>query len=151
MEITQTLEQDGAAVGDIRDKKTGKLLVNNRTPRNKYYTPDGREQWKIPQHRERQDGVIYDVFIAQGYTLTPPENPKLYCKGCDKWHDTQEGVDECVGNKNQFPEAMQKSAERELGKEHIETLSEKDKTIANLEASVDKLTKLMEAQLGEKV
>ena len=81
--IEQTLEESGAAVTDIRDKKTGKLLVNNRTPRNRYYTPDGREQLKIPQRRERSDGVVYDLFLAQGYTLTPPANPKLYCKGCE--------------------------------------------------------------------
>jgi len=147
MEITQTLEQEGAAVTDIRDKKTGKLLVNNRTPRTRYYTPDGREQWKIPQHHERGDGVIYDVFLSEGYTLVPPVNPKLYCKGCDKWHDTQEEVDACVGKKRKFAEAMQKKAERELNKEQ----RVKDKTIADLEDKVDKLTKLLEDKLGEKI
>jgi len=146
-DIKQSLEQEGAAVTDIRDKKTGKLLVNNRTPRNRYYTPDGREQWKIPQQRERSDGVIYDVFIAQGYTLIPPANPKLYCKGCDRWHDTQEEVDACVAKKEKFAEAMQKRAEKELSKEQ----KGKDKTIADLEAKVDKLTKLMEVQLGKEV
>jgi hypothetical protein len=59
MNVVETLEQEGAAITDIRDKNTGKLLVNNRTPRTRYYTPDGREEWKIPQQRERQDGVIY--------------------------------------------------------------------------------------------
>ncbi len=147
MSIEQTLEQEGAAVTDIRDKKTGKLLVNNRIPRTRYYTPDGREQLKIPQHRERGDGVVYDVFIAEGYTLTPPVNPKPYCPGCDKWHDTQEEVDACVGKKRKFAEAMQKKAERELGKEH----QAKDKEIADLTAKVDKLTKLLEDKLGTKI
>jgi len=147
MDITETLEQEGAAVTDIRDKKTGKLLVNNRTPRIRYYTPDGREQLKIPQHRERQDGVIYDVFIAQGYTLTPPVNPKPYCSGCDRWHNTQEEVDACVAKKEKFAETMQRRAEQDLAKEQ----KGKDKTIANLEAKVDKLTKLMEAQLGTEI
>jgi len=147
LDIEQTLERDGAAITDIRDKKTGKLLVNNRTPRNRYYTPDGREELKIPQWHERSDGVVYDVFLAQGYTLTPPINPKLYCKGCDKWHDTQEEVDACVGKKTSFAEAMQRKAEQELGKEQ----QVKDRTIANLEAKVDKLTKLLEDKLGEKI
>lgn len=146
MEIEQTLEQEGAAVTDIRDKK-GKLVVPNCIPKQRYYTPDGREEWKIPQHRERQDGLVYDVFIALGYTYAPPLNPKLYCKGCDKWHDTQEDVDACVGKKRNFAEAMQKRAEQELAKDQ----RGKDKTIAGLEAKVDKLTKLMEAQLGTKV
>ena len=145
--IEQTLEESGSAVTDIRDKKTGKLLVNNRTPRNRYYTPDGREQWKIPQRRERQDGVVYDLFLAEGYTLTPPVNPKLYCKGCDRWHDTEEEVDACVGKKRKFAEAMQKRAERELGKEQ----RGKDKEIADLTAKVDKLTKLMEDKLGTSI
>jgi hypothetical protein len=147
MTIEQTLEQEGTAVTDIRDKKTGKLLVNNRTPRTRYYTPDGREQWKIPQHHERKDGVIYDIFLAQGYTLTPPENPKLYCSGCDRWHDTQEEVDACVAKKKKFAEAMQKRAEQELSKEQ----RAKDKTISDLEDKVDKLTKLLEEKLGEKI
>ena len=145
--IEQTLEQEGSAITDIRDKKTGKLLVNNRIPRTRYYTPDGREQWKIPQHHERQDGVVYDVFIAEGYTLTPPVNPKLYCKGCDKWHDTQEEVDACVEKKRKFAEVMQRRAEQDLAKEQ----RTKDKTIADLEAKVDKLTKLLEDKLGEKI
>jgi len=142
---TATIEETGYGVGDIRDKKTGKLLVNNCIPRNKYYTPDGREQWKIPQRRERSDGVIYDLFLAQGYTLTPPVNPKLYCKGCDNWHDTQKEVDACVGKKRKFADAMQKKAEQELGKEH----KEKDKEIADLTAKVAKLTKLMEDKWGK--
>jgi len=147
MDIIQTLEQEGSAVTDIRDKKTGKLIVPNRLPRNIYYTPDGRREEKIPQQRERSDGVIYDVFLAQGYTLTPPTNPKPYCKGCDKWHDTEEEVDACVGKKRKFTEAMQKRAEGDLAKEQ----KGKDKTIADLEAKVDKLMKLMEDKLGTKV
>ena len=144
IDVKQTLEQEGTAVTDIRDKKTGKLLINNCIPRNRYYTPDGREELKIPQHRTRSDGVVYDLFLAQGYTLTPPANPKPYCAGCDKWHDTEEEVNACVGKKRKFAEAMQEKAERELGKEQ----RSKDNTIANLEAKVDKLTKLMEAKLG---
>ena len=146
MGIIETLEQTGSAVTDIRDKQ-GKLVVPNRLPRTRYYTPDGREELKIPQWRERSDGVVYDIFQAQGYTLTPPANPKPYCIGCDRWHDTEEEVNACVGKKRKFAEAMQKRAERELAKEH----KGKDKEIADLEAKVDKLTKLMEAQLGEKI
>ena len=145
-DIVQTLEQEGAAVTDIRDKQ-GKLLVNNRLPRTRYYTPDGREELKIPQQRTRSDGVVYDIFLALGYTLTSPANPKPYCKGCDRWHDTQEEVNDCVAKKNQYAETMQRKAEQDLAKEQ----KGKDKTIANLEAKVDKLTKLLEDKLGEKI
>ena len=146
MDITQTLEQEGAAVTDIRDKN-GKLLVNNCIPRNRYYTPDGREELKIPQQRERSDGVIYDVFLAQGYTLVPPANPKPYCSGCDRWHDTEEEVWACTEAKRRFASSMQRKAERDWGKEQ----RGKDKEIAGLTAKVDKLTKLMEAKLGTEI
>lgn len=144
--LKQALEATGAAIGDIRDKQ-GNLLVANRTPRQRYYTPDGREQWKIPQHRTRSDGVVYDIFLAQGYLLTPPEKPKLYCPGCDNWHDTEEEVDACVKAKAKFKTSMFKKAEQELAKEQ----KGKDKAIAELEAKVDKLTKLLEAKLGKEI
>jgi hypothetical protein len=146
MSIEQTLERDGAAITDIRDKR-GKLLVNNCTPRQRYYTPDGREEWKIPQHHERKDGVIYDIFLAQGYTLTPPENPKLYCSGCDRWHDTQVEVDACIKKKSNFMSLMNRKASKDLLKER----KEKDDRIADLESKVDKLTKLLEAKLGTEI
>lgn len=116
-------------------------------PKVKYYTPDGREELKIPQQRQRQDGVIYDIFLAQGYTLTPPENPKPYCKGCDKWHDTQEQVDECIGKKTQFVELMNRKAQYDIAKEQ----REKDKRIDELEIKIDRLTKLLEAKLGKEI
>lgn len=116
-------------------------------PRTKYYTPDGREEWKIPQHRQRSDGVVYDVFLAEGYTLAPPENPKLYCAGCDRWHDTQEEVNECVEKKDTLASRMEKLAREELAK----TQGEKDKRIADLETKIDKLTKLLEAKLGQTI
>ena len=100
-DVKQSLEDTGTAITDIRDKQ-GNLLVANRTPRQKYYTPDGREILKIPQKRTRQDGVVYDLFLALGYTLTPPENPKPYCPGCDMWHDTQEAVAECIERKRKL-------------------------------------------------
>jgi len=144
--ITQTLERDGAAITDIRDKQ-GKLLVNNRTPRQRYFTPDGREELKIPQHHERKDGVVYDIFLAQGYTLTPPTNTKPYCSGCDRWHDTQEEVDACINEKSKFMASMNRKASRELTKER----KGKDTEIADLKAEVEKLRKLVEAQLGKEI
>jgi len=146
-DIKQTLERDGSAVTDIRDKKTGKLLVNNRTPRQCYYSPDGREEFKIPQHHERKDGVVYDIFLAQGYTLTPPENPKPYCSGCDRWHDTQEEVETCIEKKSKFISSMNRRAGQELVKER----KEKDTKISDLEARVNKLTKLLEDKLGKEI
>lgn len=136
-DIKQSLEQSGAAISQMP----------KGIPRTRYFTPDGREQFKIPQHRERRDGVIYDVFIAQGYTLTPPSNLKPYCSSCDMWHDTQEEVKACIEKKSKFMASMNRKASRELLKER----REKDTQIANLEDKVDKLTKLLEEKLGEKI
>lgn len=116
-------------------------------PKTRYYTPDGREKWKIPQHHTRQDGAVYDIFLAQGYTLTPPTNPKLRCLGCDMWHDTPEEVEACVKEKKKLVASMNRRAERELAKEQ----RGKDMKIADLEAKVDKLTKLLEENLGKKI
>jgi hypothetical protein len=135
--IKESLERTGAAMSQMP----------KGIPRTKYYTPDGREEFKIPQHRIRQDGVIYDVFLAQGYTLTPPENPKLYCSGCDRWHDTQEEVDACIQGKKKFLARMNKTAKQELTKER----NEKDSEIAELKDRVDKLTKLLEDTLGKEI
>ena len=116
-------------------------------PRTKYYTPDGREEWKIPLHRTRSDGVVYDLFLAEGYTLTPPENPKLHCSGCDRWHDTQTEVEACIRERADFMNAMNKKAQEEYAKEH----KEKDDKIAELEKKLDSLTKLLEDKLGQKI
>jgi hypothetical protein len=136
-EVKQQLATSGAAMSQMP------LGI----PKTRYYTPDGREQWKIPQQHTRQDGVVYDIFLAQGYTLTPPEHPKLYCSGCDRWHDTQEQVNDCIKAKKKFAASMSRKAERELAKEQ----RGKDKTIANLEAKVDKLTRLLEDKLGKEI
>ena len=133
----KSLEQTGTAMSQMP----------SGIPRTRYYTPDGREEWKIPQQHTRQDGVVYDIFLAQGYTLTPPLNPKPYCSGCDGWHDTQEEVDACVKEKKKFVASMDRKAKRELAKER----KEKDTKIADLEAKLDKLTKLLEEKLGKEI
>ena len=113
-------------------------------PRKKYYTPDGREELKIPQYHTRSDGVVYDVFLTEGYTETPPQNPKLYCAGCDRWHDTQTEVDACIKKRTDFIIAMEKKAQEEMKTSQ----QAKDKEVADLTAKVDRLTKLLEEKLG---
>lgn len=129
----KSLEKSGCA---IKEMPKG-------VPRKRYFTPDGREELKIPLYRTRSDGIVYDVFLAEGYTEIPPQNPKLYCKGCDRWHDRQEEVNDCIDKKNKYAEAMQRKAEAEYAKEN----QDKDNKIATLEARLKKL----EALLGEKI
>ena len=132
-ETKEQLTTTGAAIS----------VMPSGIPRTRYYTPDGREEWKIPQHHVRGDGVVYDIFLAQGYTLVPPTNPKLRCSGCDRWHDTQEQVAKCVKERKRFITSMTGKANRELAKEH----KEKDKKIEDLEARL----KLLEAKLGTQI
>lgn len=150
MNIRQSLEQTGVAMSQMP----------SGIPRKRYYTPDGREEWKTPQYRTRgtfsttekdKDGKprqlgseVYDIFLDQGYSLTEPEHLKPYCEGCDKWHDTQVEVVACVKGKKERALAWDKKANAELKKEQVG----KDKRIAELEEKIDKLTKLMEAKLG---
>jgi hypothetical protein len=132
-DIKQALEKSGAAMSQMP----------KGIPRIRYYAPDGREEWKIPQHHERRDGVVYDIFLAQGYTLTPPENPKIHCSGCDKWHDTQVEVEACIKEKKKFIATMNRKAKQEFAKEQ----KDKDTKITDLETRI----KLLEAKLGEKI
>jgi uncharacterized Zn finger protein (UPF0148 family) len=72
--------------------------------------------------------------------LTKPEHPKPYCAGCDRWHNTQEEVDNCIKEKKKREKVWERKARAELKKTQVE----KDKKIAELEKKIDKLTKLME-------
>jgi len=132
---------------ELQDRGYGLGGVWDNTRKQIYYTPDGRKVERIVQHRERQDGKVYDITLAEGYTLSPPANPKLYCPGCDKWHDTQEEVDACIKTKKAIERKGQRLVDKMMGKG--------DKKIENLEAKIEKLTniveKLLEGKNGTKV
>lgn len=70
----------------------------------RYWTPDGREILAVPSIREyvRRDAngkVIEtgerDANLDKGWLIQPPQNPKLRCIHCDKWHDTEEEIVQC--------------------------------------------------------
>lgn len=112
-------------------------------PRTGYYAPDGTYEECIPQRRVRRNGTVYDVRLAGGYTLTPPANPKLHCKGCGKWHDTQEEVTACIERRKAFMAKYEKLA----SKQHKGS----EDRIKELEDKIDKLTKLIGGKNGEKI
>lgn len=117
--------------------------VFDNTRKGTYYTPDGRKVERIVQHRERQDGKVYDILLAEGYTLTPPEHPKPYCPGCDRWHDIQKDVDACVKKKKAMEKKGQRIAEKLAGKDGNQEVKE-------LKDKVDKLTNMLEKVLEGK-
>ena len=112
-------------------------------PRQPYYTPDGREENKIIQYRQRADGVVYDLWLAMGYSLTPPEHPKLYCSGCDRWHDTLEEVEACIQKKNAIDEDGEKIVLDD------DRLGQLEKRFGKMEENIGKL--LQSALAGQKL
>lgn len=77
-------------------------------PKMRYWTPDGRQIEAIPSMREfnRKDenGDVIgsgtrDANLDKGWLLQPPQDPKPYCGGCDKWHDTDEEIIQCIADK----------------------------------------------------
>ena len=119
-------------------------------PRKTYYTPDGRVIATIPSIREfvRKDATgkiieqgTRDANLDRGWLTTKPETLKLYCKGCDRWHDTKAQVTACVNSQKRF---IQESTLRAKKEEVAKNKSLEDK-VAELEA---KITKLMEAKIG---
>ena len=101
-----------------------------------YYAPDGRVKEEVPEIRERQDGVVYDVLLAQGYTLTPPENPKPHCDGCGNWHNTEEEVKQCIGRKKVFDAKWAKLGNKLLKQPDTKSLEDK---ISRLEEQIGHL------------
>jgi len=102
----------------------------------RYYAPDGRVKEEIPEIRERQDGVVYDVLLAQGYTLTLPENPKPHCDGCGNWHNTGEEVKQCIGRKRVNAERWERFAKKKLKQADTQALEDK---ISRLEEQLGRL------------
>ena len=82
----------------------------------RYYAPDGSVRDSIPSHLTDREGNKYDRMILQGYSLTPPENPKLHCDGCGKWHDTIEEVKSCVKLKKAEAVKWERKASQLLNK-----------------------------------
>lgn len=105
-----------------RLEETGVTQVGGVTggaKKQRYWTPDGREIWAEPAmrtwvkrnaKRETIDSGTRDANLDSGWLLQPPTNPKPYCSGCDKWHDTQEEINGCLAKKQAFTERWEKKA-----------------------------------------
>ncbi len=119
--------------------------VSGGVPRKIYWTPDGRKIEAIPNIREfvrKKGGKVIetgtrDANLDKGWLLEPPKEPKLYCPGCDGWHDTKKQINACVLKSKRFIRIAGKKAKQEQADENTEL----KKRIADLEA---KLNKLME-------
>jgi hypothetical protein len=123
-------------------------------PKQTYYTPDGRMIIAIPQMREfnRQKGgrVVgsgtRDANLDKGWLLSKPTVLKPYCKGCDRWHDTQDEVTTCVKKQKIYLDRMNQLAKKELVKDQ----QAKDSTIENLSKEVNELKDMVKKLLEVK-
>lgn len=84
-------------------------------PRQTYYTPDGRIIRAIVATREYikrdKDGKVIetgtrDANFDKGWLPVMPTELKLYCSGCNKWHETQREVDICVEGKKKLVNSL---------------------------------------------
>jgi len=116
-------------------------------PRQTYYTPDGRVIKAIPSIREyvikAEDGKVIksgtrDANYGKGWLPVMPSELKLYCAGCDMWHDTQGEVDTCIVEKNKQVDKLGKKAVKQ-NEDEIDALK---KEVAELKEMVKKLTEV---------
>ncbi len=110
--------------------------------RQRYWTPDGREILAIPSLRVYQtktgEGGVRDANLDNGWLLQPSIDTKLYCRYCDKWHDTQIDIDQCGEKRNSFIARYQKEAEKMV----VEAAPE----IVKLKSDMDEMKQML-AQL----
>jgi len=136
------LEAQGHAIGKVWGGPTKK----------KYYTPDGRVIFATPSEREYvirdADGNVIEQGIRdanydKGWRETPPSESerKLYCKYCDRWHDTEKEIEECgISRKKLETWGLQQA--RKL---HPKDFEKYDKIMAleervdNIDAKLDKI------------
>ncbi len=86
----------------------------------RYWLPDGNEIMAAPSIRgyiKKRDGKIIesgdrDANLDKGWLLSPPAELKLYCEGCDKWHDTQKEITDCIAKKKAFDARWNKHAKK---------------------------------------
>ncbi len=87
----------------------------------KYWTPDGREILQVPQIIETVNTKTKEPGERDGnldrWLGSPPENPVPYCPHCDKWHDTEELVEECRERAEVRTRKFDKRAKRDLAKD----------------------------------
>lgn len=143
--IKAQLETQGAALAEVW----------GGPKKQKYYTPDGREVWGIPAvHdyvvKDRGGKVIEsgtrDANYDKGWLPLMPTKRKVYCPGCDKWHNTKAQVATCVAAKRILQDEWERKAQRMMKKDN----GKGDAEIAELKDKIDRLealvSKLVEAK-----
>lgn len=111
-------------------------------PKTTYYTPDGRVVKTHANFHVNSAGQTRDANLDTGWLLSPPVNPKLFCRWCDRWHDTEGEVDACHRQRNFLVEKEMVKAKQEETNEMLALKNE----VSELKAM---LSKFMEVQNGK--
>ena len=122
-------------------------------PRQRYWTPDGREIRAIPSMREYLDrsvnppvSGIRDANMDRGWLLQKPPILKPYCPHCDNWHDTQKEIDACGKAKKAFQNKYNRLAKKELKPNMDSTLEQR---LSRMEKAIETMATVV-SQMAEK-
>jgi hypothetical protein len=145
-------ERDPEVLRQVQETGYGISGSIGGQPKMRYYTPDGRVIFAHPSMREwrGKDGNgnvisgIRDANLDKGWMMTPPEHPKMYCAGCDKWHDTKEDIDKCIKRKKAFQDKWDKMAAKQIKQESPEP-NDINERLGRLEQM---MAKLLEVKSG---
>jgi len=123
--------------------------------RKKYWTPDGREIMAIPSMhtltKRGKDGKLTNETMVidtncyyKGWLTEPPTEPKIYCAGCDKWHDTQEEVDTCIAEKKRKMDEWNARSRKMLKKDEDAMKDDVENLKSEMGEIKDLLSKIIE-------
>ena len=112
-------------------------------PKQRYWTPDGREIWSMPDIHENALG-FRDANLDRGWLTTKPTELKLYCPHCDRWHDTIKEVNQCGAKRKVLYAKHARLARKEL------KVTEPDERINKLESDMAEIKGLLKRLLEVK-
>jgi|TARA_Y100000310_G_scaffold247250_1_gene252821 hypothetical protein len=127
-------------------------------PRNTYWTPDGRQVQAIASMREYNvkdgDGEVIgsgtrDANLDKGWLTSPPQDPKPYCTGCDKWHNTEEEVILCISKKEEDAKKWEEYARKEQNKEQsvvIDRVDTLEVDMLEVKGGISEILKLLKGK-----
>ena len=96
------------------------LIIGDKVggqPKQRYWTPDGREILTAANMHGTSDGGVRDANYDKGWLPSKPTELKLYCPHCDRWHNTKAEVAQCGAKRKVFDDKQMKWAKRHIPKD----------------------------------
>jgi len=123
-------------------------------PKQRYYTPDGRLIFAMPdihEYQQTSNGEVIaqglrDANLDRGWLLTRPENLQIHCEACDRWHPTQKEVNACIKKKTAFTKKWEAKAKKDLPQDASAEIAEMKTEMKELKSMFSQILK----RLGDK-